>query len=74
MLLARLRADGRRDGRFGGDGDVAIRFGSGKTIDSEAADVTIFQNTVYAAGAAVPRRSSSPPAWLALTRYLVGRR
>jgi uncharacterized delta-60 repeat protein len=55
ILLAGLRADGGRDRRFGGDGDVAIRFGAGKTIDSEAADVTIFQNAVYAAGTAVPR-------------------
>lgn len=74
VLLARLRADGGRDRRFGGDGDVAIRFGSGKTVDSEAADVTIFENAVYAAGAAVARRSNGPPARLALTRYLVGRR
>lgn len=68
ILLAGLRADGSRNRRFGGDGDVAVRFGHDKAFDSEAADVTIFQSTVYAAGATVPHRSSSTPARFALVR------
>lgn len=69
MLLAKLRPDGRRDRRFGGDGDIAVRFGAGKTFDSEAADVTIYESAVYAAGAAIPHRSNGPLARFALSRY-----
>jgi uncharacterized delta-60 repeat protein len=69
MLLVGFRADGSRDRRFGGDGDVAIRFGPGMVFDSEAADVAIFRGSVYAAGAADPRRASSPSSRIALARY-----
>ena len=72
MLLVKLRADGSRDRRFGADGDIAIRFGAGKTFDSGAADVTIEGGVVYAAGTAMPHLSGSPPARFALTRYPPG--
>ena len=69
MLLAKLRADGRRDRRFAGDGVLAVRFGPDKTFDSRAADATIFQGALYAAGTAAPHRPSSSPARIALFRY-----
>jgi uncharacterized delta-60 repeat protein len=72
MLLTRLRADGRLDRRFGGDGSVAVHFGKDKACDAQAADVAIFESVVYAAGTVLPHRSSCPPPRLALTRYPPG--
>jgi uncharacterized delta-60 repeat protein len=74
MLLVRLTGRGRRDKRFGGDGAVAIRFGPGKAFDSQAADVAVRGDFVYAAGTASPHLSGAPPARLALARHPVGGR
>ena len=74
MLLARLTGRGRPDKRFGGDGAIAIRFGPGKTFDSQAADVAVRGDFVYAAGTASPHLGGAPPARLALARRPAGSR
>jgi uncharacterized delta-60 repeat protein len=74
MLLVRLTKRGGRDRRLGDDGAVAIRFGPGRTFDSQATDVMVRGDLVFAAGTAAPHLGSSPPARLALVRYPAGGR
>jgi uncharacterized delta-60 repeat protein len=69
FALARLRADGRLDRRFGHRGKIAFRFGPDRALNAGANSVLIRHGFVYAAGFAAPTDGSTPPGGFAVLRY-----
>lgn len=67
FVLARLRANGRRDTGFAGDGDVAFQFGPRKAKDAEATSIALASGAIYAAGSVHPAPTGT--ASFALLRY-----
>jgi uncharacterized delta-60 repeat protein len=69
FLLARLRADGRRDLSFAQGGDVSFRFGGERTFNAQATSVALYAGSIFAAGSVLPRPPIIGGAHFALLRY-----